>query len=139
MGFSLSFDARNAVLRFAFEGCLTDAELFAGYEALRVYAASNPPGNSIVDYSGVTQNLLSTQTIQKLSQMPSAIPKGYLRIHVAPSDVIYGLARMFQILTEEQRPELRVVRSMKEACDLLGVERLEFSSIHLPLADGAAS
>ncbi len=139
MGFSLSFDAKNLVLRIAFEGRFTDEDLFSGYETAQAYAATHPPCNSIVDYSGVTENLLSTQAIKRLSQMPSAIPKGYLRISVTRSDAIYGLARMFQMLTEEQRPGIRVVRNMKEACELLGVETLEFSPIRLPLAAGEAS
>ena len=42
---------------------------------------------------------------------------------------IYGLARMFQILTEDTRPELRVVRTMDEANRLMEVESPEFQPV----------
>jgi hypothetical protein len=126
MGFVLSFDAKNAVFRIAFEGRLTDADLFAGYAAVSAYVALHPPSASIVDYSGVTSNELSIKAVRDLVRSPRAMPKGFLRINVAPRDGIYGLARMFQILSEEGRPELRVVRTMDEARSLLGVESLEF-------------
>lgn len=47
-----------------------------------------------------------------------------------PRDFIYGLARMFQILTEETQPELRVVRTMEEAYRLLEVSSPEFEPVH---------
>lgn len=43
-----------------------------------------------------------------------------------PKNFIYGLARMFQILTEDTRPELQVVRTMDEAFRLLEVKSPEF-------------
>jgi hypothetical protein len=129
MGFVLSFDTKNAVFRIAFEGRLTDADLLAGYAAVSGYVASHPECASIVDYSGVTSNEVSMKTVTDLIRSPRAMPKGFLRINVAPRDAIYGMARMFQILSEKDRPELRVVRTMDEARVLLGVESLEFLPI----------
>jgi hypothetical protein len=129
MGFALSFDTKHAVLRIAFEGRLTDADLLAGYTAARSYVASHPPCASLVDYSDITSNELTMKGVANLARSPRAMPPGFLRINVAPKDGIYGMARMFQILSEEGRPELRVVRTMEEARALLGVESLEFSPI----------
>jgi len=129
MGFALSFDSKNTVLRIAFEGRLTDADLLAGYSAAKTYVASHPPCASIIDYSGITSNELSMNAVTNLVRLPRAMPPGFLRINVAPKDGIYGLARMFQILSEEGRPELRVVRTVEEARVLLGVESLEFAPI----------
>jgi len=135
MGFALSFDARNKVLRIAFEGRLTDADLAGGYEAARSYVATHPECASIVDYSGVTSNELSLKAVTNLVNSPRAMPRGFLRINVAPKDGIYGMARMFQLLSEQGRPELRVVRTMEEACALLGVASLEFS----PMGESGAA
>ena len=49
-----------------------------------------------------------------------------MRVLVIPQIFIYGLARMFQILGEEARRELQVVRTMDEAYHLLGVEFPDF-------------
>ncbi len=129
MGFSLSFDKQNYVLRLAFEERLTDADLLDAYAFLRRYFTSNPPCVSILDYSSVQVSDLSIQTVRHLTTLPRAMANGFLRINVAPSDVVYGLARMFQILSEEGRPELRVVRTMDEACALLEVESLDFQPL----------
>jgi hypothetical protein len=39
------------------------------------------------------------------------------------------MVRMFQILGEDTRPDLRIVRTMDEAHRLLGVESPEFSPV----------
>lgn len=135
MGFALSFDVKHAVLRIAFEGRLTDADLFAGYSAVGSYVASHPPCASIVDYSDITSNEFTIKAVANLARSPRAMPPGFLRINVAPTDEIYGMARMFQMLSEENRPELRVVRTMDDALALLGVESLEF----LPTAPSDAA
>ncbi len=131
MGFSLSFDKQHSVLRVAFGERIADTDLLEAYTLLRRYYACNPPCASILDYSNVQINELSIQTVRNLASLPRAMSDGFLRINVAPSDVMYGLARMFQILAEEGRPELRVVRTMDEAYALLEVESLNF----LPLSE----
>jgi hypothetical protein len=39
----------------------------------------------------------------------------------APQDHVFGMARMFQALSAEQRPTMRVVRNLAEAYRILGV------------------
>ncbi len=131
MGFSLSFDKQRCVLRVAFEERMTDADLLEAYSTLRKYFACNPPCASILDYSNVKASEVSIQTVRNLAALPRAMSDGFLRVNVTPSDVLYGMARMFQILVEEGRPELRVVRTMEEAYALLEVESLNF----LPLSE----
>jgi TRAP-type C4-dicarboxylate transport system substrate-binding protein len=131
MGFSLSFDNQHTVLLVAFQDRLTEATVTDAYAFLRRYFASHPPCASILDYSSVTDNELSAQAVKYFASLPRAMSNGFLRITVAPNDLMYGLARMFQMLSEEGRPELRVVRSMEEAHVLLGVESLHF----LPLSE----
>lgn len=46
-----------------------------------------------------------------------------------PQIFIYGLARMFQILGEKNRPELQVVRTLDEAYTMLGVEFPDFHPV----------
>ena len=44
---------------------------------------------------------------------------------VAPSDKVFGLARMFELQGEGTRANLHVVRTMKEALAILGVQAPE--------------
>jgi hypothetical protein len=54
-------------------------------------------------------------------------------LNVAPESVIYGMARMFQMLSGDARPNFRVVHTMHEALDLIGVQSPSFSDIQLDL------
>ena len=47
---------------------------------------------------------------------------GSKRAFVAPSNLMYGLARMFQILTNEHSDELSVFRDMHEARKYLSLD-----------------
>lgn len=129
MGFVLDFDARNKVLRVTLEGKLTDAVLLGSYAAAARYVASHPPCRGIVDFSEVTKFEVSSGAMMQLAKSAPAFPTASVRILVAPKDVSFGMARMFQMLGETSRPNLRVVRTMDEACRLLCVESPEFGPV----------
>ena len=41
---------------------------------------------------------------------------------IAPHDLTFGIARMYQMLAEDTRPNVAVVRSMEEARKFVGIE-----------------
>jgi hypothetical protein len=126
MGFVMDFDAKNNILRVTIEGLLTDAILLDGYAAMRKFISDRPPCRSIVDTSAVTKFEVSSNAVKQLAAGPSLSLTASMRISVAPKDLVYGMARMFQILTEKTRPNFHPVRSMDEAYRLLRVESPEF-------------
>ena len=125
----MDFDARNNLLRVNIEGRVTDAILLEAYSAVANYVASRGPCRAVVDVSAVTKFEVSSNAIRSLTRLSPAIPKGYMRVFVAPLDSMYGMVRMFQILTELTRPDLHVVRTVDEAYRLLQVESPEFSPV----------
>jgi hypothetical protein len=129
MGFVMEYNAENNILRVTLEGHLTDAVMLEAYEEAAGYVASHRPCRAIADVSRVTKFEVSSHAIRKLAGSPPAIPVGYMRVFVAPRDSMYGMVRMFQILTELTRPDLHVVRSMDEAYHLLRVESPEFRPV----------
>jgi hypothetical protein len=44
------------------------------------------------------------------------------RVIVAPSDIAYGISRMYQVYAERQSEPIYVVRSKREACSLLNID-----------------
>lgn len=129
MGFVMDFDARNNILRVTLKGRVTDAILFEAYATVARYAASHPPCRGITDFSEVTEFEVSSTAIKQLAASSPAIPTGYMCVCVAPLDFIFGMVRMFQILGEDTRPDLRIVRTMDEAHRLLGVESPNFTPV----------
>ena len=63
--------------------------------------------------------------------MPPAYGVGQEVALVAPTDLLYGLCRMFVILGEETRPNEHVVRTIGEAYQLLKVDSPQFSRIEI--------
>ena len=127
MGFVLDFDATNNLLRVTLEGRVTDPILLDAYTSVARYVETHGSCRAVVDVSAVTKFDVSSHAVRELTRRPPAIPKGYMRVFVAPLDSMYGMVRMFQILTELTRPELHVVRSVDEAYRLLRVESPAFN------------
>jgi hypothetical protein len=129
MGFVLEFDAKNNILCATLEGRVTDAILLDSYAAAARYATSHPPCRGLWDCSGVTESEVSGDTIRQVAEKPPIIPTGYMRVIVASQDYLFGMMRMFQILSETSRPDLHVVRTMDEADRLLIADSLELKPV----------
>ena len=137
MAFHLDYDTANKVMRISVDGVLTDEALLGGYSALRECNASNDPWFCIMDYTGVTKVALSNKAIRSLAKEPPALHVERLQVTVVPEQLMFGLARMFQALSYETRPNLRVVRSLDEALNLIGVQSPSFSPIFFSLPKSA--
>jgi hypothetical protein len=89
------------------------------------------------DYSGLTSVELTATAIKVLADQTPPIPLDCVQVNVAPEPVMYGLARMFQILACEIRPNFRVVHTMKEALDMVGIPSPHFTWIFEALREAA--
>ena len=128
MAFLMEFDARNNVLRLTIDGPLNDAIMVEIFKAAGGYASSHPPCRSIADLSKVTVNDVSSDSIRQMAKTAVLAPE-VTRVVVAPKDHSFAIARMFQIYSEETRPNFHVVHTMDEAYRLLGVVSPEFSPV----------
>jgi len=132
VGCSFEFDAVNNILRYCWEGQLTDEVLLNGDATGRKLLALRPPCKGIQDFSKVTEFSASSDTIRAIAMMPPAYGVGQAVVFVAPTDVAYGMSRMFVTIGEKNRPKAHVVRTMAEAYRLLGIDAPQFSPIALP-------
>ncbi len=126
MALVVEFDEKNNILRGTLDGRMTGAIFLDFYLKAAKYMESRPPCHGILDFTAVTEFEVSSAAIRQVAASPPVFPAGYKRVLVIPRDFIYGLARMFQILTEATRPELEVVRTMDDAYRVLQVESPEF-------------
>jgi hypothetical protein len=124
MGFRFEFDPGNKVLLVRVEGRLTDELLAETQRAIRTNSVATDARAGIFDFSSVTEVALSTAYLQKLAREEPAMIDATRRprIIVAPTAVIFGLSRMFQMLGESTRPLLEVVRTLDEALAALGIQ-----------------
>lgn len=130
MAYHIDFDSKNQILRGRFEGQVTDKELRKFYQVAEKLVARIVPRAGIIDFEDVTSFKVSPETIRNLAYLPPAMPDPRQpRVIVAPAPDIFGMARMFQLESEETRPNLHVVHKLREACAILGVQHLKFKPI----------
>jgi len=131
MGYVVEFDERNNVFRFGWEGPMRDDLYIAESARGRKLLASRPGVRGIFDFSGVRGKDVSSETIRRVAQAPTQGEEKAVVVFIASTDLEFGLARMFVILSEERRPNRHVVRTMGEAYKLLGITDPQFVRISL--------
>ena len=127
MGHSFEFDAANNIIRCTRTGQVTNDLMFEVYSEAQELLWARPSCNAIEDFSGVTRVDVSSEVVRRMADLPVFSSIETLVI-VAPQDHIYGLSRMYSILSERRR-NVHVVRTMEEAYSLLGVQSPQFCRI----------
>lgn|GEM_PF-636591 len=115
MPFSYSIDRKARVVATVFSGKLTDSDVGELIEQLRKDPAYDPNFDELIDCSAVTENQVSQKTLG--SEQPFSISAR--RAVVAPSNVNYGVSRMFQTL--QANPHIEVFRTIEQARAWLGL------------------
>jgi hypothetical protein len=121
-------DHEAHVVIAAGHGVLTDADVF-GYQQ-EVWGRSDVAGyDELVDMTQVTQIALpSVDRVQDLAQLSIRMDDKYSRSRfaiIAPTDIAFGLGRMFQAFREMDRSSTKqvgVFRTMEEALSFLQID-----------------
>ena len=131
MGFRFEFDHANRILLVRIEGRLTDELLAECYHAIRERSVATDARMGIFDMSAVTEFSVSSELVRQLARSEPAMPNGgeRTRIIAVENTTGFGLARMFQIVGEKDRPKLHVVRTLNEALATLGVQSPHFEPL----------
>jgi hypothetical protein len=126
MAFVFDFDPTHQILRSTFSGKVDDEELLNHQRLGLLLVTSLDPRFAIMDLSAADPFEATAHGMRALARLPPAMPKmDRPRVIIAPSDHTFGMARVFEVEGEATRPSLHVVRSMKEAWAILGVEMEE--------------
>ena len=131
----LLFEPRHKVILLEFSGTLTLAEL-ARADALagdfiagraQDMPAQDLPG--IADFTRIEKIDVTSEQLSGRAQQPQ-LRRGQRRILVATTQVGYGLCRMFAAFQAARgNAEPEIVRSMQEACTLLGIADPRFEPV----------
>jgi hypothetical protein len=111
-----------------FEGELTENLLSEYYRDGKRHAPPDTRG-AIFDLSAVTSIQVESAAMQELANRPPIISDPIPRFIVAPSDLAYGLARVFQSYGGRTRQALHVVRTIAEAYSGLGITAEHFTPL----------
>jgi len=128
----IDLDPTHCVLRITVAGYVTDDSFRELYYSIGRLAAQGGPYAGITDFSNVTGGSVSSSMVRDLAAADPAIPGGRPRIIVGSRPVVYGYSRMFELCRDSMRGQLQVVRSLKEAYDLLDVRPEDFTQRLFP-------
>ncbi len=115
MGHSCKFDPDSQILHVQYAGVLSDRELLEGYLEDRGIIHELRPQKVVIDLSEVTAFTMSAQTNVQLADDLS-FPQEVPLVFVAPCEVQFGIARMFEITANPlSHKEVKVVHTLTEA------------------------
>jgi len=133
MPYLFEFEPAHSFLRCILSGDITDKQLFDCHRAALAHVQRKNPALAIVDLTNVASVEVSPATVRALAHSEPTLPGSRPRFIVAPTDHLYGMSRMYQILAEHSRPRLQVVRSAAELYAAFGLD-LHFE----PLAESGS-
>lgn len=123
MPYRLFVDAEQRFARIEVEGALTVPLVEESLGELLAHPEFGPSYRQLVDWSRVDRVELSAADVRELlGRSLAAAPRaGHARIaFVAPLDLAYGIARMFELMGGKLPYDVAVFRSVAEAMDWLG-------------------
>jgi hypothetical protein len=130
MPYRFDFDSTNRILRGRWDGRVTNEVLREYYRVAAEYVAQIDPGSAIADFSAVTSFEVSPETARELARSLPVMPDpSRVRVVLAPADHVFGMARLFQLAGEHTRPNLHIVRTLREAWAVLGVQDPQFERL----------
>jgi hypothetical protein len=122
---TLTIDRKAGVVYSLYHGEVGEKDVAEQVARMRTHRDFRPSMCEIVDLTNVTMIDVDTDGVHRLATRMSPFAAAAKRVIVAPEDLAFGLARMFQQIGEKQRTNLRVVRTLRQAWEHLALERDE--------------
>ena len=102
-------------------GVLTDDELLWHAETLHADPRFDPGFRQVVNFLDVSEARVSAEGIRAIAQI-NPFRRDSRRAIAVPSDLVFGLARMFEALTNSDQDQFRVFRALGPAFEWVGLD-----------------
>ena len=97
---------------------MTDRELLTHVRALTIDPRFSRDFRQLVDLRDVTDVQITASCIREMARL-NPYGAGARRAVVVTNDVVFGMARMYQILSDESPDELQIFRKVDEGLEWL--------------------
>jgi len=122
MSWHYKIDIQNRLVRTRADGTLTDADLIDGDSALRNDPEFDPAYYQLLDLREADGSEVTAAGVRALASRPPLFTSSARRAIVVETNLGFGMSRMFELLREGKSGEVRVFRSLEEACDWLDLD-----------------
>jgi hypothetical protein len=123
------FNFEHRILLTVMEGEIEGLEIQTIDQDMRGRIVRMQPVAGISDLTGVTHFNVPGEIMRAAALQPSPFPPETQRFLVAPTDVLYGMSRMYELVADRPHGKLQVVRTREEALSALGISNPEFQPI----------
>ena len=106
------------------QGVLTNDDILVHQAALRDDVNFDPAFSELYDFRSVTKFELSAEQIQAIAGRPIYGTESRAAL-VASDDLVYGMLRMFQTMSDGAHGDVQIFRSMDDARSWLGLGRCD--------------
>jgi hypothetical protein len=108
------------LLYVRFEGSVTTEEIYAGRKAASDNSDFHLNLRQLVDLRNGSMELVSSANLSTIGAS-TIFNKSVKRAFVVARDVDYGLLRMYGVFAEHHQQQIRIFRSLEEACEWLDI------------------
>jgi hypothetical protein len=129
MAHHFEFDSANKILLVVLEGDVEGREIGTINHEIRDYVERLEPAGGISDFSAVKKFDVSSYSMRIAALEPSPYPEETPRFIVAPTDYLFGMGRMYELVADRPMAKLGVVRTREEALAALGVREPKFERV----------
>lgn len=120
------FDDEHKLLLVVMKGDVDGAEIVAIDQEMRARIIRLQPAAGISDLSLVQNFNVPAQVMRSAALQAAPYPPETPRFIVAPSDLMYGMSRMYELVANRPAGKLEVVRSREEALARLRISNPNF-------------
>ncbi len=129
MAHHFEFDYANRILLVVMEGEVDNREIQQSNNRIRKYVEQLKPAAGIGDFTAVTKLTVTSSVVRSAALQPSPYPDDTPRFIVAPSDYLYGMSRMYELVADRPKAVLQVLRTREAALAALGVKNAKFERV----------
>ncbi len=119
MSWDVNIDAGRRLVLCRLYGTVTLGDAIAARDSIPGSPTFDPDFDHLIDFSGVTEWRLDARDMRELAKATDPFSQQSRRVIVAPSDLSFGMARMYDSLGHEQHQNEVVVRTLAQAEDIL--------------------
>ena len=87
------------------------------------------PAAGISDFTPIKSFNVASYSLRNAALQPSPYREATPRFIGAPTDYLFGMGRMYEMIANRPQEKLRVVRTREEAFALLGVQDAKFERL----------
>ncbi|HEY3928217.1 MAG TPA: hypothetical protein VGL89_07580 [Candidatus Koribacter sp.] len=120
MAVKITLDPELRLASRTYSGVVSSSDLLDSIKQYPSLPGFDPSYDELMDFRWAENISALVEDIHRCAIQPAPFDNRAKRVILAPQELVYGLARMYQILGEDVHPNIFVVRTIEEANRIFG-------------------